>query len=242
MRLFLTTCALLIATLASAQNEDLRFGISLRPILPLELLDTGPISGTQASLSNTLTPRTGFNFGMFLQQRVTGSIAFETGIFMVRRNFRSVYTEPVYGTSQQLDFAFIGYEIPLQALMYVQLGEQVWMNGSAGFSLDMYPSSVSSLTSQGIDTLSFVYTVSTKRQNWVQLGLAINYGFEWRTPKNGAWYMGASYHRPFSQLGETRAELEINNVGTTVSHAVNGSYLTADLRYVFADNDRRRRP
>ncbi|MGC6532672.1 MAG: hypothetical protein ACON34_06680 [Flavobacteriales bacterium] len=242
MKHLLTAIALVSTLLSTAQNDDLRFGISVRPILPLGLLDTEGETLSNDGLTVTLDPMVGYNFGMFIQQRLTPLLAVETGIYTVRRNYRSSYVHAPTDTLQDATFALVGYEIPVQGLMYVQLGEQLFMNASGGFSIDMYPSDVFTNNSLGKDTLSIVYNVATQRRRWVQLGLVANYGFEWRTPKKGAWYMGASYHRPFDSIGETRSKLEVNGVGTTVSHQLNGSYLTVDVRYVFADNSRTRRP
>ena len=193
------------------------------------LLDTQGETLSNDGLTVTLDPMVGYNFGMFIQQRLTPLLAVETGIYTVRRNYRSSYVHAPTDTLQDATFALVGYEIPVQGLMYVQLGEQLFMNASGGFSIDMYPSDVFTNNSLGKDTLSIVYNVATQRRRWVQLGLV-------------AWYMGASYHRPFDSIGETRSKLEVNGVGTTVSHQLNGSYLTVDVRYVFADYSRSRRP
>lgn len=222
-------------------QDGLRFGISARPILPLDWLDTGPETLSENNLTVTMSPRLGFNFGMFLQQPLSRQIALETGINLVRRNFKSSFVEEASDTSSSVNFAFIGYEIPVQALLFVQLGEDVWMNGSAGFSFDMYPSETFVNTSFFRDTASYEYKVSTLRYNWLKIALVANYGFEYRTKESGSFYLGASYHRPFTAFGRTRSRLEIDGSGTTVEHEMNGSYLTLDLRYIFAENTQRRR-
>lgn len=222
-------------------QNDLRFGISARPILPFDWLDTGPETRSEESLTVTMAPRAGFNFGMFIQQPITRQIAFETGINLVRRNFRSTFEEQATDTSSFVNFAFVGYEIPVQALLFVQLGEDVWMNGSAGFSFDMYPSETTTNIFFQRDTVAYDYRVSSLRFNWLQISMVANYGFEYRTPKSGAIYLGATYHRPFQAIARTRSKLEIATVGTTVEHQLNGSYLTLDFRYIFPDNTKRRR-
>lgn len=223
------------------QSDAMRFGISVRPIIPFELLDTGSETLTVDALEVEMNPRTGFNFGMFVQQPLGNNLAVESGIFAVRRNYRNTFVQSELDTTANVRFAFVGYEIPIQALFYVQLGKRLWMNGSGGISLDMYPSDVFTSTGLGVDTAGVSYTVSTARQHWAQFALVANYGFEFRAPK-GIGYLGVSYHRPFNQIGTTRSKLEIDGVGTTVEHAVRGSYLTLDVRFIFPEAPKRRRP
>lgn len=236
---FLCFCSLL----TQAQLDAMRFGISARPILAIDAIGMGPETLTNDGLTVTLAPKPGFNFGMFMQQPLTKLLALETGIYTLRRNYNSSFTHTTLDTALTVNYALVGYEIPVHIMMYVQLSKRTFMSGSAGVSFDMFPSDVFGNAHAGIDTTGVEFRVSTAVNNWVQMGLSANYGFEVRTGDGSGIYLGASLHRPFTAIGRTRSKLEIQGVGTTVEHVVSGAYLTIDMRFIFPEGERaRRRP
>lgn len=240
--LYIASFLLCVGT-TTAQLNTMRFGISARPILPIDAIDIGPETLSNDGLSVTLGPRTGFNFGMFIQKPITKLLALETGIYTLRRNYRSTFSHTEVDTSLTVDFALVGYEIPVHIMMYVQLGGKMYMSGSTGLSFDMFPSDVFNSAHAGLDTTSLGFNVSTQVEAWMQIGLSANYGFEYRSDQGAGFYLGASLHRPFTAIGRTRSKLEISGVGTTVEHVLNGAYLSMDMRFTFPEAERsRRRP
>lgn len=188
----------------------------------------------------TVRPRVGFNFGMVMRQGFTDVFSLETGIHLVRRNYEVTTFDSDYHLTMENKFAFMGYEIPVQGLIYVRLGEKMWMNGSGGVSFDSYPSNVFSTSDEQIDSVSFDLELSTRRRHWMQISLLANYGFEYRTKSKGWYYLGVSYHRPFSDIGKTFAEYTRDGVPHNLVYNLSGSYLTIDLRYFFHEKPERK--
>lgn len=225
-----------------AQMNVTTFGLQIKPMVPSKFFGSGPDSASVENLSIGFTPKFGLNLGMVIRRGLTKSWSFETGINMVQRNYELEYSHPFLKSNQKLKFRYIGYEIPLQALVYVRLTDKLWMNASGGVSIDLYPSDVRSLNSIFQDTSAVDFEQLTIKNNWIQLSLLANYGFEWRTKEKGYFYFGASFHRPFSNIGTTIASLSINNnASESLAYALKGSYLTADFRYFFHEKPEKRK-
>lgn len=179
----------------------------------------------------------GFAFGMAVRIGLTRAISLETGISQITRRFDVAFSNDTNGYAVSDKVRLVGYEIPVLAMVYIRLGRDTWMNNALGVSADMYPS-------DAVRTQDFS-RVYMARKNWISPGIVANIGFEYRSPKSGWFYLGATYHRPFGNIA--RAEYtwyDRSAFGTTVFAGIAGSYLTADLRYYFhndPDKSRRRK-
>lgn len=232
----LTTCGNV-----TAQEKVTTFGIQFKPIIPSNFFGSGPESLSNGEFTADFKPSFGYNFGMVIRQGLTKRLSMETGINMVQRNYHVGFNHPVLDGTEIMKFRLVGYEIPIQALVYVRLGKQLWMNASGGFSFDMYPSNVKVNSGLFVDTLSVDFDLFTMRRNWIQFALLANYGFEWRTENSGYFYLGASFHRPFTDIGYTAAKVTIDNDPSTLYYGLSGSYLTFDLRYFFHEDPQRKK-
>ena len=129
---------------------------------------------------------------------------------------------------------YVGYEIPVLALVYVRLGQRTWMNNAIGFSADLYPSDV---VRDIEDARAYLF-----RNSWVQAGVVGNIGVEYRTEKSGYFYFGATYHRPFGAMAT--ADLtwyDPTLFPYTIRGDLAGQYLTVDLRYFFHERPDKQR-
>ncbi len=233
---------------ASAQKDVTTFGIQVKPIIPSKFFDSGSETVTSDFVDFTFQPQLGINFGMVVRKGFTNMFSLEVGLNMVRRNYLLEYNENKYNSTKSIDFAFVGYELPIQGLVYVKLGDKLWMNAAGGFSIDTYPTSIFSTSPDEdiwADSLHFDFQQHTDRNGWVQVSLIANYGFEYRTKDNGYFYLGASYHRPFSPIATSEAKLEIGTRGVDETikayQELSGSYLTFDIRYFFHEDPERQK-
>ena len=232
-----------VACNVTAQENVTTFGIQLKPIIPFQFFGTGTQTTTEKDLTVDFTPKFGLNFGMVVRRGFSRNWSLETGINLVQRNFRVDLTYPKIPTKQSMKFRYICYEIPLQGMIFVKLGEQLYMNASGGLSFDIYPTSVGSSTSVRVDSTVYDMNQRTGRLGWIQFALLANYGFEWRTRDKGYYYLGVSYHRPFSDIGHTRVNFESRNTAPIVlDYFLKGNYLTIDFRYFFHEKPERRKP
>lgn len=204
------------------------FGLQVKPVVPVSFfeprnaLDRAPIHGT-VELTG------GLAFGMVVRTGLSKTISLETGINQIVRRYDFSVRNDTNGYSNSGKLRYVGYEVPILGMVYIRLGERTWMNNAIGFSVDMYPSDVESKLD-----FSRAYFF---RKNWAQIGVVGNIGVEYRTDKSGIFYFGATYHRPFGDMA--RADLswyDSRLVPTTLTTFLNGSYLTADIRYFFHED------
>lgn len=220
-----------------AQERITALGIQVKPMVPSHFFGTGPLTLEGDSLRATFTHKTGWSGGMVIRKGLNKMWSIESGISMMQRNYQLDFYSKRFGQGGKTQYRFIGYEIPFQALVYVQLGKQVYMNSSAGVSCNFYPSN---LLKQGFvqkDTTVVDYSVKTYRARWNQVSIILNYGFEFRSKKNGYYYLGASYNRPLSIIGISDLRMEQNGAGNNLQIPINGSYLTVDVRYFFHEDE-----
>lgn len=223
------------------QERITTLGIQIKPMVPSHFFGTGPLSLSGDSLQVNFQNRVGWSGGVVIRKGLTKMWSVETGISMLQRNYRLDFTSNRYNVSGSTQYKFIGYEIPIQALIYVQLGKQIYMNASAGVSCNFYPSN---LLTQGYiekDTSVIDYAVRTYRARWNQVSIIVNYGFEFRSKKSGYYYIGASYNRPLSNIGLSDLRVENNGAGNNLLIPISGNYLTVDLRYFFHEDPEKER-
>ena len=213
-----------------AQKKVTTVGIQIKPIFPLNFVNTGAQTVIQNDVTFDLTLSSGFSGGMIIRHGFSDLLAFETGINYVKRKYDLKITDGNFKGESQ--FRIIGYEIPLSFLVYIQLGEKFFMNASMGHSLDMYASDVQSSGTY--------FSHHSIRHHLFQSSVLANIGWEYRTEKSGYIYLGASYHRPFSYIYVSRVNYERNGKDETISTTLLGNYLTVDLRYFFHEDPKKK--
>jgi hypothetical protein len=225
-----------------AQENVTTVGIQIKPMVTSKFLGTGTENVEEGDLKIGFEPNLGWNFGMVIRRGFTKNWSFESGICFVQRNYTMSFDYPDLKEVKTMKFRYIGYDIPLQALVFVKLTDQLFMNASAGVSLDLYPSNIETSDFEFIDTMRFDFYQKTFKNNWIQTAILANYGFEYRTRNDGYLYAGVSYHRPFSHIAITRINMERNTVPNRAEVLLGGNYLTADFRYFFHEKPERRKP
>lgn len=222
------------ATTGQSQNKILTAGFQFKPIVPTNLTNTGPTTIFENNIEYGIDPQMAYSFGMVIRRGFTKYLSFETGINYVTRN----YNYSVFDAERQIDiqnsFRIIGYEIPTLGLVYVKLGEQIYMNGAFGLSFDVFPSDIGSG-----DTL---FSVLAARNSWLQTALLANTGWEYRTEKNGYFYLGFSYHRPFTFMSRLQFSYDTPAAVERVQTDLLGNYFTVDFRYFFHEDPMKKKP
>jgi hypothetical protein len=184
-----------------------------------------------------LSPQVRFRLGMCVRTDFSKKFSFQTGIYYIERMYEaqvgkanatgSGIQSMIYNTS----FKYIGFEIPLMGLFYVQLGERWFLNNLLGFSVEFFPSSVKSISS---DT-AVAYNVYGGRNSWIVPGVKAAVGFEYRTENAGYFYLGGQFHRPFFSIFDgfiERKNPEPYGLQTSELPA-SGTYFSIDLKYFF---------
>ena len=209
-----------------AQQNSMTVGFQVKPIFRGEFFSARDIEKTQDSVNFTVATRLGFSGGMIIRKGITKNLSFETGINYVKRVYNLSITDSSF--TGESKFRIIGYEIPILALIYIRIGEKFYMDNAAGLLIDMFPSD--------IFTSDSYFKHSSRRTSFINPALLANLGWEYRTDKSGFFYIGASYHRPFSKIMLTKIRyIDDNNKTTEVETKLAGSYLTIDFRYFFPE-------
>lgn len=181
-------------------------------------------------------PNPSFRIGACLRLDFSKTISFQTGLYYLTRNYT---TRVGFGNAQNTDlenhffedkYQFIGFEIPLQALIYVRLGKNFYMNNAVGIGLEFYPSSVQRITT---DSMSF--SLFGGRNSWIMPTVKASIGFEYRTENAGYFYLGGGFNRPFlSPLLSIAARPYALPFGVQgASLAQSGTYFSIDFKYFF---------
>lgn len=215
------------------QEKMNAFGIQLKPIIPLQLLDAGKQIESKNNIEYINNPKLGMSFGMVIRVGFTKSLSLETGINMLRRNYDLTINDLDSNFTSNSSFRITNYEIPVLGLVYVQLNRNMFMNVAGGISFDMYPTP--------LFTGDENYTNAIGRTNWLQTSLLANVGWEYRTEKSGYWYVGASFHRPFKQIMTEIITYKAFNRNEKIGFDLKGNYLTLDLRYFFPEEKREKK-
>lgn len=216
----------------SAQQDVITVGIQYKPIFQGQIFNTGEQISESGAITTVLSPKIGSSFGMVIRRGFTKMISAEIGINYINRNFDFSIDDQLNQVKVEESFKLIGYEIPLSMLIYIRLGDKLFMNASGGISFDMFPSDLA--------TNDRYFHHVSYRYRWIRNSVIANLGWEWRTDKSGYFYLGGSFHRPFKPIIETQLTyIDDNNYRTQSVFDVLGNYLTIDFRYFFHEDEQK---
>ncbi len=221
---------ILSAALSAAGQENIiTAGVQFKPIFSSRYFNTGPQVADSSGIGFEMVPNGGYCVGGLVRFGISKRVSGETGINFVKRAHKLIITDEGRGITEESSFSIIGYEIPLTALVFIQLSEITYMDVSLGLAFDFFPSNV---TSNGTYFQQF-----TDRESWVFPAISGNVGYEIRTYKSGYFYIGASYHRPFGDIYRSTAGYYVDdNYFTGQQFLLSGNYLTVDFRYFFHED------
>jgi hypothetical protein len=234
---FLLICIICSLHLIGQKNV-FTFGLQYKPIIPSDIMGTGSsqLSSDSITFNTSLSPKFGNVFGGVFRYGFTNWFSLESGINFTQRNYEIKYNIPDSNwTGLTNDLRVISYEIPLNALFFIRLSKQLYMNTAVGLSMTIFPSNVQ--TSKEFEEYDIYVEQEGRRRSAIQGAFNANVGFEWRTKKSGFFYLGTSFHMPL---------VPIMNIYTGYVHQsgpqgklvgnIYGSYLTLDLRYFFHED------
>lgn len=222
----------LSANILLAQENVTTFGIQFKPIFGNEIMGSSTLEQDKNNIQFTLQQKPSMSFGMVVRHGFTEMLSVEGGINLLRRNYDLTISDLDTTNTINNSFRLLNYEIPFLGLVYIRLGENLYMNVAGGVSLNMYPSDLVTY-----DRTNYHYTA---RYGWLRPNVLANLGWEYRTRKSGYFYFGASYSRPMSNFMRTFVGYEANNKKEEVFFDMDGSYLTIDLRYFFHEKAERK--
>lgn len=223
---------LLIPFQGSSQEQVITAGFQFKPIFSSKFFNMEAKTAKNRGVSFEIKPSSGYCMGMVIRKGFTNRISFETGINYVKRNYNLAITDSA--STRESGFSIIGYEIPALGLVFIQLSDHIFMDVALGISLDFYPSD--------IRTTDDYFEHYSARDSWFSPAILGNLGWEYRTEKSGYFYLGASYHRPFSDTFYSFVVYPESKLPKAESRLnLQGNYLTLDLRYFFHSDPAKRK-
>ena len=238
-KLLISFC--ILPFLIQAQNtiDEFTFGLQFKPIIPAAYFNAGDESADwQDGYTSEFSPRFGQSLGMVIRYNFSNTFCLESGLNLVNRRYNFTLNNNTINLDDNSTFTLRSYELPIQLLSYVRIAEQYYLNASFGNSLNVFPSDIISFG----DNNPF-YFVSTSRRKKMQTAFVANLGVEYRTAKQGMFYFGASFHRPWKNTARSFPEYyDGTNAFNTEAPSANdskyldisGNYFTLDIRYFFS--------
>jgi hypothetical protein len=207
------------------------FGIQYRPLIPINAFGAGPLelADTFGVHNSIISPEFGFSAGGVIRAGFSERFAIETGIHMVRRNYRTEYFVPDSNLMAETTIRNISYDIPVNFLIYVKVNSWLYINAAFGNSFIFFPSNTATQT----NTLPHNYRTESLMFRWVRIALNANAGVEFRTESDGFFYLGASFHRPYNPIYAFRTTYQYINDPVRAGGAMNGTFFSLDLKYFF---------
>lgn len=221
-------------SVVQAQEKSTVFGLQYKPIIPAAYFDASNSSASWEGYQFNLAPKYSYSLGMVVRTELNKTFFFETGINYIDRNLQLSTVNNYISLNDYTTFSIRSYEIPYQLLTYVQVSNDVYLNVAFGFSHNIFASDV---YSEGEADYQFIQ--NTLKRKRIQMAMLANIGAEFRTKRNGIFYVGTSLHRPWKEIGRIYPEYDDFNEQAPSTDAyyidVLGNFLTIDFRYYFQE-------
>jgi hypothetical protein len=234
MKIYLILLTVLCCSFAFSQdvkkNPPSYFGLQVRPVFPTSFIGSRTLSLSKDGFESSITQKMGYSFGGTVRVGLTKLVSLETGINFTERNFDLTMAVPDSNAYATSEMSFIEYDVPLNALFYIQLADSWYMNASIGFAITYKPTHVGVFNSPG-GYHSFMMTGLTRGK--VGIDANANIGFEFRTKKKGFFYLGGSARVPFKPLFDLVADYQWQGDIVRTYGEVDGSFLAIDFKYFF---------
>jgi hypothetical protein len=111
-------------------------------------------------------------------------------------------------------------------MIFLRVAEKLYMTTSLGLSLDMYATNIT--------THNSYFRHYSRYHSTFQLGALASLGFEYRTVKSGYFYLGSSYHQPFSYFYSSTILYQPKQ--EIARFKLVGNFIAIDLRYYFHED------
>ena len=213
-------------------KKPVYFGLQVRPLFPSNAGGKQITKLTGNDFDFEMQQTVGYSFGGIIRRGITPLIFFESGINYTQRNYNLKNSLLDESLTTNDNWSFITYDIPLNALVFIKLSRQYYMNTSLGGALRFSPSSIRKITETGTEHSFRNYGTYT---NKVGFNLNANVGFEYRTDKSGSFYLGGSICIPLGGVMDVYSFHKIQQFTTEtyVTGTDAGRYMSIDLRYFF---------
>lgn len=208
------------------------FAVQARGILSTNFISPKTVSLIGDSVFSDLTHANGRAFGGVLRKTFSERFALESGLHFSNRRFRVNMSYPDSNLLDSNRFRYVNYEIPLTALVFVKLSPDWYANAGLGFTMT-YGVSDAGVKTYPRPQHEFDHRAVLLRK----FGLDVNaqFGFEYRTRKQGTFYLGGAARIGLTPMFTFFAGYsnDYSDFSSIQFKDVQSGYLSVDLRYYF---------
>lgn len=216
------------------------FGLQFKPLIPFGLVGDKPFTIKEGNFESTILPTFGYSYGGVVRIGLTELLALETGLNYNRRNYRADHEVPDSNLVGSDNLGYVSFEIPLNFLVYVKLGQQMYMNVSGGASVNYNPSNIRSHINPGGGKDLFIF--EGRRLSFFDFNANADVGFEYRTEKSGTVYLGMSARIPFKPTLAVASEYRYGTHSLVAYGLIDGATFSLNLKYFFFNNKVKKGP
>ncbi|MGB0934128.1 MAG: hypothetical protein ACPGU5_07580, partial [Lishizhenia sp.] len=206
------------------------FGITYKPLIPFGLVGDKPVDIKVESFTTNVRPTFGYTFGANIRAGITKLLAIETGLLYTRKNYYSEFNLADSSLTAENDFGLINFDVPVNLLVYIQLGEKLYANTALGVSLTYNPSNIRTQVEPGG---AHTFSIQASRRGFFSGELNANIGFEYRTEKDGFFYFGFAGKVPFEPLLKVVSIYRNDDYVLFNGAELSGATFALDFKYFF---------
>ncbi len=204
-------------------------GFQVQSVSPVSVTGKSTYHISSNGFETRISQQAGFGIGAVIRTNLSEKFAIETGINFTHRRFNLDVSVPDSNIVGSSDMTFIEYDIPINAIMYTQLSDRMFLNSSIGVAISYQPSDTRvSLYPQD----RHYFTLYGLRKNKIGANLNASLGCEYRTERAGSFYLGGSARLPLQSLFEYAAVYNYDSNVTDISSRIDGSFLSLDVKYL----------
>lgn len=239
MKLFVILVVFTSLTFVNAQvGKDSKipyyFGFQVKPLFPTKFIGESSSTFMNQGYKVIISQQLGYSYGGVVRIALTDLIGIETGLNFLQRYYKIDMEVTDSNLVSNDKFGFVQYDLPLNALFNVKLSKKMYMNAAIGGSICYKPSNIETfVTPNGKHEFLNVGVVDISEK--VNFDLNGNLGFEFRTKKNGFFYLGGCARVQTAPLFNLLSRYKNGAFKIYNSGPVSGSFLAIELKYFIPD-------
>lgn len=221
----------------NGQNNKTTFGLQYKPIIPAKYFNSSHTNKSSSIYNFKLSPKYSYTLGMILRHEINKTFSIESGLNYTQRNYKLKISNNSNEINDITYFGMRSYEIPVQILTYVQITKLWYLNVCFGVSHNVLASDILSTGEK-----SYAYFQNTYRKSGGYRALLANIGMEYRSNEKRHYYIGASLHRPWTEISRVYPQYDDGNEDNNFNNVnfddkfyleILGAFITIDFKYFF---------
>ena len=215
------------------------FGIQYKPLIPINRVGDKPFSMKEGNFETEIKPSFGYSYGAAVRIGISELLAIETGMNYIKRRYTAEYSVVDSNLVASDRVGYVSFEIPVNLLVYVQLGKTIYMNVSGGVSTNFNPSNIRSVVIPDPYRLD-LFIFEGKRLHYFDFNANAEIGFEYRTEEAGIFYLGGYAKIPFTPILAIATEYRHDTKKQVAYEGITGATFGLSLKYFFKNSKNKR--